>query len=326
MREAIASAELGDEQVGEDPSVNALCARVARLLGKEDALFLPSGTMCNQIAFLVHCRPGDEAIAAESAHVISNEAGGPAALAGVRIHPVACARGIFDGSQVLGAVRPAKRNVPRASLVVVEQTTNRGGGAVWPLATLRDVRAAADKHGMAMHMDGARVLNASVASGVQPSAYGEVCDSLWLDLSKGLGCPVGAVLAGSADFVSRAWVWKQRLGGAMRQAGILAAAGLYALDHNVERLAEDHRNAAALAEGLSRIPWIRIDAASVETNLVFFDVAASGLSASDVAARLEKAGIGIGSEGATLMRAVTHLGIDAGQIEETLQQFGRLEI
>ncbi|MGV6873479.1 threonine aldolase family protein [Pseudochelatococcus sp. B33] len=325
MRQAIARAELGDEQSGEDPTVNALCARVARLLGKEDALLLPSGTMCNHIALLVHGRPGDEIIAAASSHIVTSESGGAAALAGLQIHGIACERGIFGAEDVAGALRPTKRNAPRSSIVVVEQTTNLGGGAIWPTAVLDALRQVADAHGMCIHMDGARLLNAVVASGVPAATFCGPCDSAWLDLSKGLGCPVGAVLAGSFEFIRQAWVWKQRLGGAMRQAGIFAAAGLYALDHHVARLADDHTNARALAEGLSRLPWVRVAHTPVETNIVFLDVSASGRTASDAAAFLAAHGIGIGVDAPFRLRAVTHLGITRQDIGTTIDLFGRLD-
>ena len=220
--------------------------RVATLLGKEAAVFLPSGTMCNQIALLVHCRPGDEIIAADVAHIFTSEAGGGSALAGAQTWPLATKRGIFSGAEVEAAVRDTGgHHNPRSRLVAVEQTVNRSGGAVWPLAALEEVGRTAQRHGLAMHMDGARILNAVAASGIPAQRMTAPCDSVWVDLSKGLGCPVGGVLAGSKGFIADAWRWKHRLGGALRQSGMLAAAGLYALDHNVERLAEDHANAQA---------------------------------------------------------------------------------
>ena len=237
MRRAMAEAPVGDEQRGEDPSVDRLCARVADLLGKQAAMFLPSGTMCNQIAILVHCRPGDEIIAAADSHIVGSEGAGAAALAGSYVRPVACARGIFSGDDVTAAVRAAKPKSPRSRLVEVEQTNNRGGGAIWPLEAIESVGRAAHAHGLDLHMDGARLMNAAVASGISARAYAAPVDSVWLDLSKGLGCPVGGVLAGSSAFVEAAWVWKHRLGGAMRQAGVLAAAGLHALDHRPSRRA-----------------------------------------------------------------------------------------
>ena len=234
-------------------------------------MFLPSGTMCNQIALLVHCRPGDEVIAADVAHIFTSEAGGGSALAGAQTWPLATKRGIFTAAAVDAAVRDVNRHSPRSRLLAVEQTVNRAGGAIWPLEAIEEVAGAARRHGLAMHMDGARILNAVVASGVAAQRMAAPCDSVWLDLSKGLGCPVGGVLAGSKAFIDEAWRWKHRLGGALRQSGMLAAAGLYALDHNVERLAEDHGNARRLAEMLGNLAGIRIMNPEVETNIVFID-------------------------------------------------------
>jgi threonine aldolase len=309
MRRAMATAEVGDEQSGEDPTVNALCERVAALLGKEAAVFLPSGTMCNAIAVAVHCRAGDEIVAADISHVFNTEAAGAAALAGAQIRPVACYRGRFTAADVAGAIQGSKRNAPRTRLVAVEQTVNRGGGAIWDRAAIEEIGALARAEGLAVHMDGARLLNAVVASGVSAAAYAAPCDSVWLDLSKGLGCPVGAVLAGSRAFVEEAWRWKHRLGGAMRQAGIVAAAGLWALDNNVARLAQDHDNAKLLADQLRETPGLILDPAEPETNIVFLEVA--GVAAADLAARLRAQGIGIGVESAFRLRALTHLDVDA---------------
>ncbi|MGE0726091.1 MAG: low specificity L-threonine aldolase, partial [Alphaproteobacteria bacterium] len=277
MRKAMAEAPCGDEQRGEDPSVNALCERVAALLGKEAAVFLPSGTMCNEIALAVHCRPGDEVLADETSHIIHFEAGGPGALAGVLVKGLKGTRGIFGPDDVATAARPPIRHAPRQRLVCIENTANLGGGTIWPLATVRAVADAAKKRGLAMHMDGARLMNAVVASGVPAADFAAPCDSAWIDLTKGLGCPVGAVLTGSRAFIDEAWRLKHRWGGAMRQAGILAAAGLHALDHHVDRLAEDHANARRLAEGLAAIPGVAVDLASAETNMVYVDVGATGI-------------------------------------------------
>jgi threonine aldolase len=315
MRAAIAQAAVGDEQRGEDPCVNQLCERVANLLGKEAALFLPSGTMCNHVAIAVHCRPGDELIAAESSHIITSEGAGAAVLAGTLVRAIACERGIFTGEDVARAVRPRRAKSPRSRLLAVEQTHNRGGGSIWPLAALQSVAKSARAHGLALHMDGARLLNAVVASGVAAKVFAAPFDSVWLDLSKGLGCPVGGVLAGSGSFIEAAWVWKHRLGGALRQAGILAAAGLYALDHHVERLAEDHANARAFAQRIARIRGIRLDPGNVETNLVFFDVEETGRTAEEIAARLRSSGVRIGVEDLHRMRAVTHLDVDRAAVE-----------
>jgi threonine aldolase len=324
MRRAIAEADVGDEQAMLDPTVNLLCERVADLLGKEAAVYLPSGTMCNQIAARVHCRQGDEIILAASAHPFHAESGGPAALAGVMMRPLPGARGMFDAGQVRAAINsPAFRHAPRSRLLEVENTTNFGGGAVWPIGQIREVTTAAKEHGLACHMDGARLMNAVVASGTSAADYAAPFDSLWIDFSKGLGAPVGAVLAGARDFIHEAWRVKQQIGGAMRQAGIIAAACLYALDHHVERLAEDHANARHLAEGLAEIPGIELDPATVETNIAWFDVRGP-MSATDLSATLKGQGILIGAYGPTRMRAVTHLDLDRDDIETALQALRRI--
>lgn len=319
MRRAMAAAEVGDEQAGEDPTVHRLCERVAALLGKEAAVFLPSGTMCNQIAILVLCRPGDEIIADQYAHILTSEGAGAAALAGVQIRQLPSERGLFTAEQVVAALRSSKRNAPRSRLVEIEQTVNRGGGSVWPLGSIQSVARAAREHGLLMHMDGARLMNAVVATGTPAHDFAAPFDSVWLDLSKGLGCPVGAVLAGSRDFIEEAWRWKHRLGGAMRQAGILAAAGLHALDHHVARLAEDHANARLLGERLAAIPGLRLDPPQIDTNLVFFDPTGAGMTAPALAQHLRARGIRIGAESETRMRAVTHLDVDRSAVEEAAQ-------
>jgi threonine aldolase len=325
MRKAMAEAEVGDEQKAEDPTTNALQARVAELLGKEAAVFLPSGTMCNQIAMLVHCRPGDEVIAADMAHIFTSEAGGGSALAGVQTWPLATKRGIFGGSELTAAVRdPGARHNPRSRLVGIEQTVNRGGGSVWPLEAIEDVARAARRHGLAVHMDGARILNAAVACGVAARRMAAPCDSVWVDLSKGLGCPIGGVLAGSADFIDAAWRWKHRLGGALRQSGVLAAAGIYALDHNVERLAEDHANARRLADMLANIAGIRIMNPEVETNIVFIDPTASGKAPKDIVAGLAEHGVRMGTSYGGMIRAVTHLDVTPDDMESAAQAFTRV--
>lgn len=316
MREAMLRADVGDEQHGADPTVNALNDRMAALLGKEAAMFLPSGTMCNQIALLTHCRPGDEVLTHEHAHVINSEGGGGAALAGVNLTGLRGERGQFDAATVRAAFRTLRRYSPDQALVVVEQTSNHGGGSVWPLAQLDAVAEAAHERGMATHMDGARLLNATVASGIAPDRMAAGMDSVWLDFTKGLGAPLGAVLCGSAAFIGAAWRWKQRMGGAMRQAGICAAACLYALDHNVERLADDHANARRLAEGLSGIAGLQIQ--EPETNLVFID-AEDGAAppAATIKSRLRKRGIFISVFGSR-MRLCTHLDVSRADVEEAI--------
>ncbi len=314
MRRAMAQAEVGDEQRGEDPTVNALNERVADLLGHEAAMFLPSGTMCNQVAVSTHCRAGDEVIAAANAHIIGVEGAGAAVFAGSFVRGIETPTGIFTATDVATALRIPDIKVPRSRLVAVEQTNNFGGGSIWPREALAAIAQVARDNGLAVHMDGARLLNAVVASGVSARDYAALCDSAWLDLSKGLGCPIGGVLAGSRAFIEAAMVWKYRLGGAMRQAGIIAAAGIYALDHHVDRLAEDHDNARHLAGRLGQIPGITVE--PVATNLVFFDVAGSDQSAPQLAERLVEQGVRMNPFGATRMRAGVHLDIDRPGIDE----------
>jgi threonine aldolase len=316
MRRAMAEAEVGDEQQGADPTTNRLQDRAAELLGKEAALFLPSGTMCNQIAYRVWCQPGDEIILDKTGHTIHSETGGPAALSGAMVRPLDGERGIFTGRQVLDAVRPSSRHAPRSAVVSVENTCNGGGGSLWPIERVGEVTDAARDHGLKCHMDGARLLNAVVASGVSAADFAAPFDSCWIDLSKGLGCPVGAVLAGSRGFIDRAWRFKHQFGGAMRQSGIIAAAGLHALDHHVERLAEDHANARRFAALIAHIPGLSLVFPETETNMVYFDLADSGRSAAQVAEALLDRGVHIGVNGATTLRAVTHLDVSPEMVEQ----------
>jgi threonine aldolase len=317
MKAAMVAAEVGDEQHGDDPTVHELCDRMAALLGKPAAMFLPSGTMCNQVAILTHCRAGDEIIAHETAHIIANEGGGPGALAGVTILGLEGARGQFDVPTLQAAFREKRRNCPPQTLLEVEQTANTGGGAVWPIDRLNAVLDAAHEHGMATHMDGARLMNAVVVSGVAATEMVAGCDSVWLDFTKGLGAPLGAVLCGSEDFIDAAWRWKQRVGGSMRQAGICAAACLYALEHNIDRLADDHANARALARGLAQIPGITVE--EPETNLVFFDTSGTGLTADELARRIRREGVALSTVGRHRARACTHLDVDLAGIELAVQ-------
>ncbi len=316
MRQAMLDAPVGDEQKGLDESVNKLCAYVADLLGMEDAIFLPSGTMCNEIALLVHCKPGDEIYADKSSHLLNFEVGGPSALAGVNICPLPGERGIYSAEVLAKSIRKGGRYAPRSRLVAIEQTANLGGGAVWPLESIRSVVAMAKEHDLKVHMDGARLMNAVVASGVSAADYCDGFDSAWVDLSKGLGCPVGGVLAGSKAFIEDAWRWKQRLGGAMRQAGMLAAAGSYAFEHHLEQLQVDHANARRLAEIVGAHELINLGADDIETNIVLIDISSLGIAATDVVAELEKKKINLGAFGSMLLRAITHLDVDADQIEE----------
>jgi threonine aldolase len=319
MRQAMASAVVGDEQKGWDPTVIELQERVADLLGHSAGLFLPSGTMCNQIAIRLHCgRAGDEILLDRMAHPIVAEAGGPAVHAGAMINAIDAEGGIFGPLDLERAIRPAPdRYAPRSRLVSVEQSTNLRGGRVWPLETIDGVLKTARMHGLTTHMDGARLLNAVVASGVSARAFAAGFDSAWLDFSKGLGAPVGAVLVGSRELIDEAWRFKQMMGGALRQAGILAAGCLHALDHHVDRLAEDHAHARLLADALAELPGVTIDPATVETNIVVFETS----DARWLVQQLGQHGILVGALSPHVVRAVTHLDVDRAAIDRTIHAF-----
>lgn len=312
MKEAMMRAEVGDEQHGDDPTVWELCDRMAALMGKEAAIYLPSGTMCNVIAILTHCQKGDEVLAHETSHILHSEGGTHAALTGVQIMPMRGANGMFTADDVRGAIRARTRYTPPQRLLHVEQTTNIGGGKVWPVQQLNEVAAVAHEQGWSTHMDGARLMNACVAAGVAPKDMVAGSDSVWLDFTKGLGAPLGAVLCGSKEFIGMAWRWKQRLGGSMRQGGIVAAACIYALENNIERLADDHANAKALARGLRQIPGVAVE--EPETNLVFFDVTGAGMTVAKLQEKLNARGVYVSGLGGRV-RACTHLDVTAEQIE-----------
>jgi threonine aldolase len=325
MREFMAAAPVGDEQLREDPSVNRLQEMSAALLGKEAALFLPSGTMCNAIAFCLNGGRGEAVILDQQSHPNLSEAGGPAWLANLMLRPVSGARGIFTVDQVAAHVNKGGTHAARSAFVSVEDTTNRGGGAIWPLERLAEMRAFVDAHGMRLHMDGARLLNAAVGSATPAATITAYADTAWLDLSKGLGAPVGAVLAGSREFIERARLLKHMFGGAMRQAGIIAAGGIYALEHHVDRLAEDHANARYLGEGLAAIPGVKLVYDTIPTNILFFDVAGTGMTPQEVERGINALGVrmGGGYDGAKVIRAVTHLDVsreDCARAIEAVRQ------
>lgn len=313
MKEAMMEAEVGDEQHGSDPTITALCERMAALLGKEAAMFLPSGTMCNEVAILTQCRAGDEILAHHTAHISSSEGGAPWALAGVQVTGLQGALGMFGVAELDAAERPHSRYAPPQRMVEVEQTANLGGGAVWDVAALDAVAGWAHARGMVTHMDGARLMNAVVASGVPAAEMAAGYDTVWLDFTKGLGAPLGAVLAGSSDVIGEAWRWKQRIGGSLRQGGICAAACLYALDHNIARLADDHANAASLARALAQVPGITVE--TPQTNLVFFDTQGTGLTAEALAGRVRQQGVLVSVMGKYRGRACTHLDVDAAGVD-----------
>ncbi len=309
MLEAIVSAPLGDEQKAEDPTTAELERRVAELLGKEAAVFMISGTMCNEIAVRVHCRPGDEIICDATSHLLNFECGSPAALSGVVLHGLQGTNGIFTPEDVRGAMRPASRYMPVSRMLLVEQTANLGGGAIWPLETIDAVVGEARSHGLVTHMDGARLLNAVAKTGISAARYARDFDSVWIDFSKGLGAPCGAVLAGSAEFCHQAWRQKQALGGAMRQSGVLAATCIYALENNMAQQSRDNELAASIGRRLERIPHIS-HMHPVDSNIIIFDVAADAPTAEDIVARLRERGVLLGAFGERRLRAVTCLNVD----------------
>jgi threonine aldolase len=315
MRAAMARADVGDEQIGDDPTTNLLCERAADLLGKQAAVFMPSGTMCNVAATLSHCRPGDEILAHETAHLIAREGGAHAALGGFQITRLPGADGKFTLGTFRAALHPRNRYEAPQTVVSVEQTANIGGGTIWAKADLDGIATAAKAGGMVTHMDGARLMNACVATGITARDMASGWDSVWIDFSKGLGAPIGAVMAGSHEFIDEVWRWKQRLGGAMRQSGVCAAACVYALDHNIDRLADDHANARSLARGLSQIHGIEVQ--QPETNLVFFKPDGSGKPGAKMVTELRQRGVLLAMMDGRI-RACTHLDVTAAMIEETI--------
>jgi len=319
MRQAMMEAEVGDDVFGEDPTVNALQEKVARLLGKEAALFVASGTMANQLSIKAHTQPGDEVIIEATSHAMNFEAGAGAMLSGVQFFAIPGNRGIFDAAQVEAAIRADDVHFPVSRLVVIENTHNRGGGTVFPLSIIRQVQDLATRKGLLMHMDGARLWNACVAAKISPAEYAAPFDSISVCLSKALGCPVGSLVVGSKEFLRRAHRFRKMVGGGTRQAGILAAAGIYALDHHLERLEEDHRKAKRLAQGLALIKNILIRPEEVETNILYFDISPSRRSAQEIASALKQRRIMVHPTGKSLIRAVTHLDVSFQDIEEALQ-------
>ena len=325
MLRSVIGIETGDERRHACPSTNRLCQRVADLFGMEAALFLPSGSMCNQIAVAVHTNPGDEIICARESHIIFAECGGLAKLSGAMVSPVDAMRGIFTAEQVAVAYRLPSSFAPRSRLVVTEQTSNLGGGAVWPLEGLQTVALKAKQLGLATHMDGARILNAAVASGHSVAEYCKHYDSAWLAFTKGLGCPIGAVLAGSKDFVEEAWHFKRMFGGAMRQTGVLTAMCHYALDHNVDRLSDDHDLALMISEGLVGNPIFQ-SIYPVETNIILAKLSDTvEVSAGQVRDNLASEGLKVMAVGQDKIRFVTHLDVgisEANYLLNVLSHYG----
>jgi threonine aldolase len=324
MRKWMAGAEVGDDVYGEDPTINALQKKVAVILGKEAAIFVPSGTMANQLSIKAHTQPGDEVILEATSHPFNFEGGAGAVLSGVQFSCLNGNRGLLDPSQIEEAIRPHDHHFPVSRLICLENTHNRGGGTIYPLKKIMEISKLAKAKDLLVHLDGARLWNASAASGIKPREYARWADSVSVCLSKGLGAPVGSLVAGSKTFIDRVHRFRKMFGGGMRQAGILAAAGLYALDHHLDRLKEDHRKAKRLALGLSELKGVSINPEHTETNIVIFDVVNKQMTASGVAEAMKKKGILIHPFSRGQIRLVTHLDVFAEDIEKVLEAFKRI--
>ena len=323
MRQAMAEAEVGDDVFGEDPTVNRLQDRVAEMCGKETALFMASGTMSNQVAIKTHTQPGDEVILEEGSHPYNFESGAPAFLSGVQLHPLRGKRGMITAEQIESDIRPPDDHFPHTQLVLIENTHNRAGGTIFPVDEIRRIRMVALRRDLKMHLDGARLWNASVATGISLEEYCGYFDSISLCFSKGLGAPVGSILVGSKDFIHRAHRFRKTFGGGMRQVGVLAAACLYALDHHIERLREDHQKARYLAEELAKINGLEIDLESVQTNIVIVNIDPSGLTLEEALRGLKEQGVLVLPTGLrkNQLRAVTHLDVTEEEIEQAVGVF-----
>jgi threonine aldolase len=316
MREAMASAVVGDDVFGEDPTVNRLQEHVAGLLGKEAALYVPSGTMGNQTCIKVHTQPGDEVICERGAHVFNYETGGIAFLSGAQVHAIEGKRGAFGVDDIERAVRPDLYYMPKTRLICLENTHNRAGGTIYPMETIRAISALAKSRNIRIHLDGARLWNACVATGISPKDYASYFDSVSVCLSKGLGAPVGSVIAGSKAFIAEARHYRKIFGGGMRQAGILAAAGLYALEHNFTRLSEDHEKATFLARELAQVKAFDIDMGSVQTNIIIIGAERSGRKPEEILAALRAKGVLLTMGNYMGLRAVTHLDVTMDEVKQ----------
>ena len=316
MREVMYEAIVGDDVFGDDSTINNLEERVAEILGKEAAVYMPSGTMTNQVAIRTHTEPGDEILLEQSAHVYFNEAGATAALSGAICRLIPGDRGVFGAEDMEAAIRPVNDHYPRTKLVCVENTANRGGGKVWPLEKLAEVKKTAHENGLKIHLDGARIWNAAAAMNIPESEIAKHFDSVSVCFSKGLGAPVGSALAGSSDFIMEARRFRKQFGGGMRQAGIIAAGALYALENNRERLTVDHDNAKIFAKGLAEINGIDINPDDVETNIINFRV--QGMTKDELIEKLNKQGTHVLPKDSITIRAVTNLMVSESQINIAL--------
>lgn len=324
MRRAMAEAEVGDDCFGEDPTVNRLQTKAARMLGKPAALFTPSGTMANQIALRTHTRPGDEVICEARAHIYRHEAGAGAALSGLSYFPLPGDKGRLSAEQVASAVRLGNEHWPVSRVVTLENTHNRGMGAAYDLDAIDAIAVVARENGLALHLDGARMFHACLVKGYAPAELAARFDTISFCLSKGLGAPVGAMLVSSEETIEYAVRVRKQFGGGMRQVGILAAAGLYALEHNIDRLADDHANAARLARGLAAMSKVKLDPADTVSNIVIFDISATGRTPDEIMGQLMEVGVGTIPFGPTELRAVTHLDVDAAGVEAALTAMARV--
>jgi threonine aldolase len=324
MRRAMAEADVGDDVFGEDPTVNRLQEMVAELLGAEAALFVPSGTMGNQICLHGQTQPGDEIICEAGAHFLHYESGAMAALSGAQARTIVGHHGVITAQQIKAVLRDEVYYFPRSRLIALENTHNLAGGTLFPLEEMQRIRRLADRRGLLMHLDGARLWNASVAAGIAPREYARYFDSVSVCFSKGLGAPIGSAVAGSKGFISQARRCRKMFGGGMRQAGIIAAAAIYGLQHHRERLAEDHLNARRLAEALHERGGIFIDLNTVQTNIVVLDIAKTKFNVPLAIEALKKAGVLVSPFGATILRAVTHLDISKNDIERAVNIFHKI--
>jgi threonine aldolase len=321
MRAAMAAAEVGDDVFHDDPSINRLEEQVARILGKEAALFVPSGTMSNQICVKAHTHPGDELICDVDCHIYNYEAGGPAVLSGVTCRTLNGDFGVLDVSQMTDKIRPDNEHLVHTRLVCLENTHNRGGGRVYPLEKIRAIGEWTRKNGLILHLDGARLWNAVVATGVPAATWASHFDSVSVCFSKGLGAPVGSALAGPKEFVARARKIRKLFGGGMRQAGVIAAGALHALENHIDRLADDHRNAKVIAEAIADTPGLHLDPPRVETNLIWFNIEKETGTAAEVGARLKERGVLAHAAGPQRMRVCTHLDVSAVMAERAADTF-----
>ena len=321
MRQTIAEAEVGDDVFEDDPTVKKLEEMVAELLGKEKALFVPSGTMANEVAIKSLTKPGDEVILEEDSHIYNYEVGAPSVLCGVQLHAIKGKRGVLTAQQILDHIRPEDIHVPPTTLICLENTHNRAGGTIYPIEEIKKIRGATKPFGIKMHLDGARLWNATIATGIPLDEYARHFDSVSVCLSKGLGAPIGSVISGTSDFIQIARRNRKMFGGGMRQVGIIAAAGIYAIENNFNRLIEDHRNAKALAQGLSKIPKVSVDLESVQTNIVVIDIKESGMGVTETLEKLREKGVLAVPFGKTKIRCVTHLDVNRDDIYRALEVF-----